>query len=711
MNKFPSFSQWKQIFKVLKKSEKTILLAFFLLAVISSGFLVVSFHLKNTKIIPTLGGNYREAVIGNPRFVNPIYGETNDVDRALIDLVFSGLMTYDGQGQIVNDLADNYKISGDGTIYNFHLKDNVFWHDGKPLISDDVIFTVKTIQNSDYKSPLRANWIDVEVEKISDRSLRFILKRPYNAFLENCALKIMPKHIWQNISPENFILSSYNLQPIGSGPFELTDIKQTETGFIKTLNLQSNRKYYNNPPFIANISFRFFEKKEDLIKAAKAKEIDGFALASLENNEVAAEKEVYQDRLGYLPARADKNFSVYYFSLPRYFAVFFNYVSGGQKSPIFSDQNVRKALTHAVNKDELIRKINSGTKNNISRVDSPVLPDFFGYQQPSDSYNFDVEKAKSLLDKSGFLAKGESASGGKVPKPAEGEPGSRPQGNLENNGSAPLAAGGSGQREKTIDKKPAFQFKNYLKVGSKGKEVTQLQECLSRLDDNFKTLLKDEVSGTYSKATENIITEFQKKYLTDVEPTGEVGKLTRQKLNELCITPPQNSQPLKFTLVTIDQPQLLEVANLLKNYWQNVGASVDIKAVSITDLKPIIKNRNYDALLYGEALGAEPDLYPFWHSSQKIDPGLNLSSYENKDVDKLLKDARETLDKSIKKQKYEKLQDLVINDAPALFLYNPDYIYWVSSKTKGVDTQKIIDPAKRFVNITNWYIKTKRVWK
>jgi peptide/nickel transport system substrate-binding protein len=115
--------------------------------------------------------------------------------------------------------------------------------------------------------------------------------------------------------------------------------------------------------------------------------------------------------------------------------------------------------------------------------------------------------------------------------------------------------------------------------------------------------------------------------------------------------------------------------------------------------------------LYGETLGIEPDLYPFWYSSQKIDPGLNLSSYENKDVDKLLKNARQTLDETQKEKDLEKIQDIIISDAPALFLYNPDYVYWVSQKVQGIDTIKIADPAKRFINITNWFIDTKRVWK
>jgi len=674
LNKFPSFAQWKQIFKILKRGEKIIILLLCILAISSFIFLTTNFYINNTKIVPTFGGTYIEGIVGQPRFINPIYGETNDIDRTLIDLVFSGLMTYDKDGKIVKDLVDNIKITDDGKTYNFTLKNNIFWHDRRPLTADDVIFTIKTIQNSDYKSPLRANWIDIDVQKISDKSFNFILKQPYNSFLENCTVKIIPKHIWENISPENFTLSSYNLQPIGSGQFAFTNLDQTKTGFIETLNLESNRKYYNKTSFISALSFKFFIKIEDLVKAANSRNINGFSLASLDKNGPDIKKEIHQ---GW---SKNEKFSVYSFSLPRYFAVFFNNQKSLGRSPtgeasILSDVNIRKALTYSVNKNELAQKISSETKANVLTVDSPILPDFFGYQKPNNVYEFDIEKAKTLLDKAGFKINA------------------------------------SGQREKAIAKKPAFQFKSYLKLGYKGTEVTQLQGCLSRLGNDFKNLLTSETNGKYGKGTENAIIEFQKKYLPDQSPTGETGTATRQKLNELCTTPTPNAQPLKFTLVTINQSQLLEVANLLKNYWQNIGVSIDINAVNITDLKPIIKNRNYDALLYGETLGTKPDLYPFWYSSQKQDPGLNLSSYENKDVDKLLKDARVTLDDSQKEQKLELLQIIIINDAPALFLYNPDYIYWVSQEIQGIDTTKIADPSKRFSNIVNWYLQTKRVWK
>ncbi len=646
---------------------------FLTLAVSSFAFLAINFYLSNTTIVPALGGTYTEGIVGQPRFINPVYGETNDIDRTLIDLIFSGLMTYGTDGQIVTDLAQAYHVSPDAKTYEFDLKENVLWHDGAPLTADDVVFTIKTIQNSDYKSPLRANWIDVAVEKISSKQVRFTLKSPYNAFLENLTVKIIPKHIFESISPENFALSYYNLQPIGSGPFQFASLNQTSTGFIKTLTLASNRKYHNQPAHIANLVFQFFEKKDDLVAAANANNIDGFTLSSLDNNELEAEQQIPQSWL------RDVKYESYSFSLPRYFAIFLN----TQKNLLFADANIRQAMTYAVNKTAITDEIYTTTKNTVTPVNSPILPEFYGYESAPDFYDYNVELAKAALDKAGFKDNG------------------------------------YGLREKATTKKPAFQFTAYLRVGSKGNEVSQLQGCLAKLDPLYVDLLKPDANGTYGKATESAVTQFQSTYLPSLQPTGETGASTRTKLNELCLAPASNSQPLKINLVTLNQPQLLRVANMVKTYWEQTGAVVEINAVSSSDLKPIIKNRTYDALLYGEALGANPDLYPFWHSSQKIDPGLNLSAYENKDVDTLLKDARQATDPGVKQEKYEKLQTLIMKDAPALFLYNPEYIYWASDSVHGIRQEesapeaqiKIIDPAKRFINITNWFIKTKRTWK
>ena len=664
--KFPSFSQWKQIFKILNKAERIILLIFVVLFIGSGIYFSFNLYIDNTKVASAYSGTYTEGVVGQPRFINPIYGETNDVDRTLIDLVYSGLMTYDKDGKIINDLVKSYQISDDGKTYTFQLKDNLYWQDGVSLTTDDVIYTIKTIQNSDYKSPLRANWLNVNAEKVSANSFTLTINAPYNSFLENCTVKIIPQHIWKNVFAESFALSPYNLQPIGSGPYILSDIQENNNSFIKTITLKANHKYFGKLPYIQEIYFSFFGNKNDLISAANQKTIDGFSVSDLGADESLIEKQVRQ---GWTQ---NDTFGVYSFTLPRYFAVFFN----AQNNKILSDGNITQALNYSIDKQDLLQKIKGSSKEKISNVDSPILSDYFGYDAPTTTYNFNLDAANKLLDKSGFKSSG------------DGFP-----------------------RSKINTKKPAFQFKSYLSLGSKGNEVVELQGCLARLDDSFKTLLQGETSGKFGKGTGDAVTAFQKKYLPDTNSTGEVGSGTRKWLNTSCLPPQNTSVPLQFTLTTINQPQLVSTANLLKGYWQKVGAIVQVKVVELSELKDIIKNRSYDALLYGQALGELPDIYPFWHSSQINDPGLNLSEYQNKKADQLMKDARETSDDSVKSQDYAKLQNIILTDAPAVFLYNPDYLYWVSGKVKDINTTKIVDPAKRFANITNWYVQTKRVWR
>jgi len=651
---FPSFFQWKQFFKILNKGEKIALFLFFVSFIGSAIFLANSLYYDHTKIAPAFGGSYKEGLVGQPRFINPIYSEASDIDRDITELIFSGLMSYNKEGEIVKDLAEEYKVLEEGRVYEFYLKDNIFWHDGKALTTDDIIFTIETIQNSDYKSPLRANWLGVETEKISDTALRFRLNTPYSSFLENCTVKILPKHIWESISPENFPLSPYNLQPIGSGIYKFQGIKQTEDGFIESLILEANKKYYKKSPFISQVSLYFFKNEEELIKAFNTKEIDGLSLASPESYPLLK-----------------NGYNLYSYLLPRYFAVFFNI----QKSKLLAEKEIREALTYAIDKEEIIEEMGPYA----ALIDSPILPNFFGYEEAEGIRQFDLEKAKNILEEAGF---------------PENE---------------------SGVREKTTEKQPAFQFKSTLRTGSQGKEVEELQKCLSNYPDVYPD---QKVTGYFGNLTKEAVIRFQEKYVDEIltpsgltQGPGYVGVKTRQKLNELCAPPSREVLSLNFSLTTVDQPYLIQIGENLKEQWKEAGINIDINPLSISELKSVIKKREYDLLLFGEVLGAIPDPFPFWHSSQKDDPGLNLSGYENEDVDKLLKAARETLDENIREEKFEEFQNLIIKDAPALFLYSPNYLYAVSERIKGINGQKLINPAKRFSNIENWYIQTRRVWR
>ena len=174
----------------------------------------------------------------------------------------------------------------------------------------------------------------------------------------------------------------------------------------------------------------------------------------------------------------------------------------------------------------------------------------------------------------------------------------------------------------------------------------------------------------------------------------------------------EDSSVLSFTLITTDWPELEKVANLLKEQWEKIGAKVDIKILNIAEIQQnYIRPREYEALIFGEVLGPDPDPLPFWHSSQKKDPGLNLALYQNNEADKILTEARTIFDPEKRKEKYEEFQKLVVDDAPVIFLYNPYYLYSVDKKIKGIKIKNIPLPSKRFSGIENWYIKTKRIKK
>ncbi|OHA16621.1 MAG: hypothetical protein A3C79_01710 [Candidatus Taylorbacteria bacterium RIFCSPHIGHO2_02_FULL_45_28] len=168
---------------------------------------------------------------------------------------------------------------------------------------------------------------------------------------------------------------------------------------------------------------------------------------------------------------------------------------------------------------------------------------------------------------------------------------------------------------------------------------------------------------------------------------------------------------LAFDIYTVDSPDLKETAELVKNTWVELGANVTVKVYEGTDFyQNIIRTRKYDALLFGEAIGKDRDLYAFWHSSQRKSPGLNVAMYANGKVDTLLDSIRTTSDDETKDAKYIQFDQLIRSDIPAIFLYTPDFIYAVSKSLKNINIDSMTVPADRWSEITRWYIETEKVW-
>ena len=184
---------------------------------------------------------------------------------------------------------------------------------------------------------------------------------------------------------------------------------------------------------------------------------------------------------------------------------------------------------------------------------------------------------------------------------------------------------------------------------------------------------------------------------------GIYAKLSKDK---------KTSQTLSFDVYTADTPDLKQAAELVKKSWTLLGAEIDVKIFEASDLyQNIIRPRKYDALLFGELIGKDRDLYAFWHSSQRNAPGLNVSMYTNTKTDKLLEDIRTTSDENIRSQKYIQFEQIIRDDIPAIFLYTPDFIYVVPDSIHNIHINNISTPADRWNSMQTWYIQTENVWK
>jgi len=166
----------------------------------------------------------------------------------------------------------------------------------------------------------------------------------------------------------------------------------------------------------------------------------------------------------------------------------------------------------------------------------------------------------------------------------------------------------------------------------------------------------------------------------------------------------KKEQILQIEITIPDNPQNLALAEKIKGYWETIGVKTTIKAVSGRDVQnSLAKTNSFTVLLYSLFGSIDPDPYTFWHSSQRS--ALNIAGYGNKKVDKLLEDARVNNNIETRTAKYKEFQILLTADAPAIFLYNPSYVYIQNKRIKGYAVQTINQPQDRLNNITGWYTK------
>lgn len=534
--------------------------------------------------VPATGGTLVEGVLNTPAHINPLLATSEvstEADRDLSALIYSGLLRSDGKNGFIPDLAKSYEVSKDGLSYTFVLKPKLVWHDGKKITAEDVVFTVKTAQDGRMKSPKRASWEGVNVEKIDDMTVRFTLNKPYAPFLENATMGILPQHIWQTIDYNRFDTNKYNREPIGSGPYKFskreTVIKDGDEIPVSYI-LKSFNSFALGKPRIDTIKFVFFRSEEALTQAIKAGSVGAINSISPEN-------------AGKL---AKDGFRIERTPLPRVLAVFFNQ----SEQPVFADIAVRKALSLVIDKNAIIDSALSGYGVSL---DSPLPPGTTGYAE-----------AISL----------------------------RPS------------------RESADSK-------------SHNERLASARTLLQKADWKYAS-----TTNTWTKKVK------------------------------------KETQTISFDLATSEASELKTVANELKASWEELGVPVNVRVYATGDLKEtIVRPRKFHALFFGQVLGQGGDPYPFWHSSQRLDPGLNIASYMNTKVDKLLDSARTETNSKKRADMYSDFRSEITKDVPAIFMYAPEFLYVLPKDVRGLSLGAITSPSERFLNVHEWYINTDNVWR
>ncbi len=169
----------------------------------------------------------------------------------------------------------------------------------------------------------------------------------------------------------------------------------------------------------------------------------------------------------------------------------------------------------------------------------------------------------------------------------------------------------------------------------------------------------------------------------------------------------ENIELLTVKLSAISGTDSLLAAARVKNYWDAVGVHTTIDIIDTSEVANLISSRSFEALLFGQILGGDPDIFAFWHSSQISGNGLNISAYKNEKVDAFLESARVSADKNSRIDSYKEVQRIIADELPAIFLYEKNYIYVQSKEIKGVQSTAVISPSDRFAGISGWFLKSR----
>lgn len=712
-------------FAVVMRWERWVLVGLLSLFILSATVLVLRFRSQNTLLIPATGGTYIEASVGELLPLNPWFTITNDVNRDIVALVFSGLLRYNPQAKRIEEDLATYTVSKDGKIYTVTLKDGLFWHDSTdenphPVTADDVVFTYQTAQDPEFpNSLLRQNFQGVSIEQINDRTVQFRLEEPYSFFSSNLTLGILPRKSFEGV-PINMLDQTldFGFAPVGAGPYKLRSITETELSTEITLERWPRAVV---PIYrLDRIVLRIFPDFQTLL--SDLRNLDGIRLVP----RTEQGEPVIPDR-----------FTAINYSLPQYVALFFNLDRSALK-----DQKLRLGLQLGTNKQEIADEI-----GDASVVDTPLLE-----INTSDwRYSFDAQAAQGALFESQWyfpekvhlqrlLEQREANQMG----PLQMEPVVF----LDTGAALTLSGPGDGLSSKNRINGVALQgsptqsgswvvaLPTYGGTGSikLGLNLIKLTDDKGKtLDSFYLRRINNPVEFQRATNEQKLVEQFvqsrdgkipQEQRITVADLTVDKGYLRRRTSKDLIGTRINDSgESLSLTLLTSPSPPIYkQIAEMIRVGWAELGVDViiDIPETRSAFEERVLK-REYDLLLFGQSLLDNLDSYPYWHSSgvQRVTENrndlrldaYNLSQYASFEADALLETVRGNATDAERQDALKKLQNILKRDVPAVFLYSPTYTFAHRQDILGIELGHLSLHSDRFLTLYRWYTTQNRIFK
>lgn len=323
---------------------------------------------------PAYGDTLVEGTIGEASTLIPILA-SDSASHSVAGLVYNGLIKYDKNLTIVGDLAESYQVSPDGLTITFKLRKNVTWHDGKPFTSRDVLYTYRVIIDPKTPTAYSEDFKQVAAVTAPDASTVVVrYAKPYAPALASWGVAILPSHLLEG---QDITKSPLARKPVGTGPFRF---KEWVAG--QKVVLEANKNYFEGRPYLDRYVFRLIPDTSTMYMELKAGGVDQMGLTPVQ---FARQTDT---------PRFKATFNKY-----RYPSNGYLYLGYNLRHPLFKDVRIRRAMTAAINKDELIQGVLFGMGQ---KANGPMIPGRWAHNPNVKDIPFDPAYARQLLAEAGW---------------------------------------------------------------------------------------------------------------------------------------------------------------------------------------------------------------------------------------------------------------------------------------------------------------------